>query len=396
MRQTRRGGPSRRWCVPTALTRDPDEQLEGDRILNELRGELGILVWRIARDVVLWAETPQAHRAGLFSPEAPARRSRRLLDLDLPERLAAAADTLASQLAVPEKADQAVLTWACRQAARWAADHGASGTAIYYAQAGALCSPEDAVPALETGRLALAAGQISRSESWLRRTVALARRGHQWEAYARACLALGDLYHGAERSSRARSWYRRAYGAARRAGCREVGALAAHGVFRLAVARGDAAEAAGFAALAERACAPGQPGTARILLQVARYQIDSGRAHCAQHPINRVLRIVDSLGEEEQLCAWSLAARAFAAGGQNAGRASRAWERAHLLISSAAPETAIRSSIDLACAASLLGDERRSNIARALALRVAPAHDYGRVRALLADIPVNAAGVEAS
>lgn len=385
-----------RWCVPTALTRDPDEQLEGDRILSELRGELGILVWRIARDVVLWADIPAAHRPGLFSPQAPSRRSRRLLELDLPEGLAPALDTLAAQLTVPENADPAVMTWACGLAARWAAEHEASGTAIYYAQAGALCSPEDAVPALDTGRLALAGGQPSRAESWLRRTVALARRSQQWGAYAGACLALGDLYHAAERSSRARSWYRRAYGAARRAGCREIGALAADGVFRLALASGNVAEAASFASLAERACAPGQPGARRILLQVARFWMDSGRAQDAMHAVRRVLRNADSLPAEEHLCAWALAARAFAAGGQNPDRAHHGWERAHMLMAGAAPDAALCSAIDLAHAASLLGDERRSNIARALALRVAPAGDYGRVRAILGGIPVNAAGVAAA
>jgi hypothetical protein len=118
-----RQGKSRRWCIDTALTRDPDEHLEGDRVLKEVADDLGILLWRIGRDVVLWAETPSMQRAGPFSAEAPNRRSSRLLNIDLSDDLASAVDTLAGQLAVPEKADAAILTWCCRLVARWAAGH---------------------------------------------------------------------------------------------------------------------------------------------------------------------------------------------------------------------------------------------------------------------------------
>ena len=237
-RSTSRGG-DRRWCVPAAVTRDPGERLEGDRILSEFPGELGVLLWRTARDVVLWAGTPTEARAGLFSPEASGRRMARLLDTDLPEGLPAFLDTLASQLSTPEKGDAEILAWCCRRVARWAAGRDCLGTATFYAQAAALCSPGDAASALETGRLALADGQRPRGESWLRRAIALARRARQWDAYAAAFADLGKLYERAGDGDRARRYYRRAWATGRRYGMRDCRALAGDGLRRIAMAEGD-------------------------------------------------------------------------------------------------------------------------------------------------------------
>jgi hypothetical protein len=235
---------SRRWCVPAAVTRDAGEGLEGDRILSEFPGELGVLLWRTARDVVLWAGTPAPKRAGLFSPEASGRRMARLLDMELPEGLPAFLDTLASQLSTPEKGDAEILTWCCRHVARWAAGRGCAGTATFYVQAAALCSPGDAAPALETGRLALADGQRPRGESWLRRAVALARRARQWDAYAAAHVELGKLYEQSGDGDRAGRYYRRAWATGRRYGMRECRALAGDGLRRIAMPEGDGGLAA--------------------------------------------------------------------------------------------------------------------------------------------------------
>ncbi|HEY0036660.1 MAG TPA: hypothetical protein VGB66_08240 [Longimicrobium sp.] len=224
--------------MPAAVTRDPAEGLEGDRILSEFPGEFGVLLWRTARDVVLWAGTPAARRAGLFSPEASGRRMARLLDMDLPEGIPAFLDTLASQMSTPEKGDAEVLAWCCRQVARWAAGRGCPGTATFYAQTAALCSPGDAAPALDTGRLALADGQRPRGESWLRRAIALARRSRQWDAYAAAHVDLGNLYEHAGESDRARRYYRRACATGRRYGMRECRLLAGEGLRRIAMAEG--------------------------------------------------------------------------------------------------------------------------------------------------------------
>jgi hypothetical protein len=368
------------------VTRDADEGLEGDRILIEFRGDLGVLLWRIARDVALLAGTPAPKRAGLFSPEASDKRSARLLRLDLPDDLAGAVDTLAAQLARPEKADAGILTWCCGLVARWAAVNGAPGTAVYYAQAGALCSPDDAAAALNTGRTALTSEQRERGESWLRRTVGLARRSRQWDSYGAAYLALGELYQHSGQSEWARVSYQRAYRTARRHGMRECGALAAYGAFRLAFQAGDISQAEAYARLAQGAIAPDHSAAPRLLLDTARFWVEVGQAGEALAAIRRMLRHLDGLPAEERVCAWALTARVFAAAAHSADKAGQAWEQAHAPIARTAPESAVRAAIDLAHAAFLLGDERRSNTARAIALGIAPANEYARVRADLAAI----------
>lgn len=376
----------RPWCVPTAVTRDPEELIEGDRILSELRGDMGVLLWRIARDVVLLADTPAPKRAGLFSLEASDKRSARLLRLDLPDDLAGPVDTVAAQLARPEKADPGIITWCCRLVARWAAANHAPGTAIYFAQAAALTSPEDAAPALDAGRIALASGQFQRGESWLRRTIGLARRSRQWDSYGAAYLALGELCEQAGPSDRALSSYRRAYSTARRNGMRECGALAAYGAFRLAFKAGTISEAEAYARLAQRASAPEHSATPRLLLDTTRFWLEVGQPEEAVWAIRRVLRHVDGLPAEQRVCGWALTARVFAAAPRTAEKARQAWDQAHALIARTVPESAVRAAIDLAHAAYLLGDERQSNTARAIALGTAPAKEFGQVLAALGAI----------
>jgi hypothetical protein len=70
----RRRDASRRWCIPPAILREPEETLEGSLILVEFEGDLGLLLWNSLRDVTLWAAVPPERREGLFKPEAAQKR----------------------------------------------------------------------------------------------------------------------------------------------------------------------------------------------------------------------------------------------------------------------------------------------------------------------------------
>src|SRR5215213_2889920 len=63
----------RRQRVPPALTRG-SERVDGISILDEVSGDLGLLLWRSARNVTLWAETPAEQRATLFPDDAARSR----------------------------------------------------------------------------------------------------------------------------------------------------------------------------------------------------------------------------------------------------------------------------------------------------------------------------------
>jgi hypothetical protein len=60
------GRIARRWCVPPAVMRGPGETVDGNGILGEVSGDLGLLLWGTARDVALWGGSPPGERGKLF------------------------------------------------------------------------------------------------------------------------------------------------------------------------------------------------------------------------------------------------------------------------------------------------------------------------------------------
>src|SRR5688572_12031584 len=58
---------ARRWCVPPAVMQGPGETVDGNGILGEVPGELGLLLWGTARDVALWGGSPPGERGKLFA-----------------------------------------------------------------------------------------------------------------------------------------------------------------------------------------------------------------------------------------------------------------------------------------------------------------------------------------
>ena len=59
----------RRWRIPPVLTQGP-EVFEGLGVLDEVRGDAGVMLWQALRDASLWAETDPELRVGLFHPRA--------------------------------------------------------------------------------------------------------------------------------------------------------------------------------------------------------------------------------------------------------------------------------------------------------------------------------------
>jgi tetratricopeptide (TPR) repeat protein len=266
--QTRRNR-GRRWCIPPAILREPAELLEASHVLDEVRGELGLLLWQSVRDVTLWAALEEAGRRGLFA--APGARARlgllpaaggeRLLEVPL--------TTLAALVGAPDAAVAPVVTLACLEVARWAEARGATGTALSFAQAGALADPEDPEAALEVAELAVRARRDARAETWLRRTVGLARRAGAWDAYAAAYVGLGTVYARRAQPGPARRFLVKALRAARRHGLGERRGDALVCLFRIARDAGDAAEAERFARGAVRAYRRAHPAVPGVLHDLA-------------------------------------------------------------------------------------------------------------------------------
>lgn len=239
-RRGRQHGAPRIWCVPPAILHDPAETMEGENVLWECRGELGLVLWRTVRDLSLWAATPPDKRGYLFAVESVARRVEELTDTLLPDEIASPVDTLNGMLTLGTGADASIVTICCLEVATWARRGRLLKTAIAFAQAGALASPEFAEAALYTGVCASAAGQDARAATWLRRSLSLARRERDGRAYAASLAELGILHERLPAGiSRAERYYRKAFKAGRRFSSRRTRMQALNGLHRIALSRGD-------------------------------------------------------------------------------------------------------------------------------------------------------------
>lgn len=279
-RRPRRSGGGRRarrlWCLPPAVTREPGETLEGMHVLGEFPAEVAHVLWSALRDVTLWAATPPARRPGLFSPLAEERRRGYAAETRLDPALEVSLATLATVVSHAGEARASLVSQACVEVSRWARARGAMGTAVSFAQAAALASPDDPVPALAVGRLALEWGRPARAETWLRRTLGLARRAREWESYGGACVSLGEIHLAAGRLDVAEKFYWLGARVARRQRLRLVRAEAMHGLLRVSLATGDLSAAEPYARAAQRAYGRSHARVPELLHDVTELMVRRG------------------------------------------------------------------------------------------------------------------------
>lgn len=378
-------GEPRRWSIPAAILRGAGETIGNLDILAEHEPDLAVLLWRTVRDVELLAGTPPALRRDLFGPRAPQNRSAMLHQVDLPDDIAGALDTLNALLANPPQAEDEIVAACAERVACWAREAAAPATALGYAQAAALVVPQESHPAYLTGLAAEAAGQRDRAESWYRRAIGVARRARQRDAYTRAYLALAELVQGGTHPQLARAHYLRVVRAARRAGLRDEGSRAAYGLFRLALARGDIGEIATYARMAGRP--PGRESSTPppYGIDLPRYWIEAGEPR-------RALRLLRRLGAPDQPPRVRIAAaltriRAHVSAGERPA-AVTAWRRARehaRQLALPVPEL-VDALVELARTAASLRLPHESQDAARAALAATPDDDYLRIRDELAGL----------
>lgn len=377
---------SRRWCVPPAVLQPPGETLEGAHVLAEIPDDLGVLLWRTLRDVTLWADTPAEARANLFTADSAVRRLERIAAVEIPAPIAAYVDTINGLFTVAGGADAEMLTICCLEVATWARREGLVQTAVAFAQAGALASPQFSEAALHTGIAASAAGQEPRAETWLRRAVGVARRAREFATYAAALVELAELHARRGEMDRAEHGYRWAYRAARRARERRTRLRAAHGLFRLARTRGDDPAAADFAAAALRAYRRDTEGGPDVLLDLARFWIDRGAMDQARAALRRLAPARAHLSIGNRLLYGALVARAFAETdvGYSAAAATEVWR---LVLDDALREDVrLTAALDIAHAARTVGDLVAFTRAKRAILRLAPKESFPHLSAAVAKL----------
>lgn len=390
----RRRNISRRWCIPPAILREPDETLEASQILEEFKGDLGLLLWNSLRDVTLWSSIDPERREGLFTAEAAQKRLAQLQSSGVEPGLEVSLTTLAALVGSPGTASGEIVSLVCLEVSRWAQEHGAFGTALAFAQAAALASPEEAGPAHTVGSLALRWGRGARAETWLRRCIGLARRGKDWASYAQAYVDLGSLYARRDLPGPARRYFTQAMRAGRRHGMLTIRGSALHGLFLLAMEAGDLDDAERYARGAMRAFGRGHVRLPALLHDIAFLWITRENYVRAIPTLQKLL--VSRTGPADRALTLALLARGGAGSGDRR-LYEEAWSGAWSLINRpGAREDHARTLLELARAAARLRDWIRMEQAIRMHSAQPPRHADRRINDQLAELVAFARGQAAA
>ena len=320
-----------RWHVPPALMHGA-EQLEGGEILVEMEGAQAFVMFQLARDITLWgsadpderrpdpeavgAEVHSAERAAFFTPDAYPRLIEQMEAAGFDAAVEAPLRDAAEVLRAPGEVTRAQLTAACLAVSRWADERELLGTALAFAQAGAIASPRDAAMGYRVGLLARRRAEYPRAESWFRRVIGLGRQAKDWESYAQAFLGLANLYIQRGNYPLARRFLIRCLRAARRHGLRELTAMAYHDLFAVAAQTEQFDEANDLARLAFRAYGPRHPRLPSLASDVGLLWLLQGEFDAALQVLTATIPHIKH--PCDRLLAWGTIARASGGTGDRA------------------------------------------------------------------------------
>ncbi|HEU0013589.1 MAG TPA: tetratricopeptide repeat protein [Longimicrobium sp.] len=367
----------RRVRVPPAVTRGP-ETLAAAGILDEVRGDLGVLLWRSLRNVSLWTATPEGRRAGLFAGGAADVREAEVRELAVEPELVAPLSVLVRLLENPAGMDLERVVNACRRVAGWAEQRGALATALEYTQAAALAVPESAALAYAVGRLARRRAEYDRAESWYTRAIVQSRRAGDWQSYARAFSGLGNLFVQKGNFPAAARAHRRCLRSARRHCLRELGGDALHDLFVLAFETRDGENPEGYARAALAAYGPGHRKLPRLAYDIAYYWTLEGRFGPALRVVSAILPHMGDM--EERMVVWGAIARAAGGMGDARRYRSAAEETWRMAGTETATDAAARALLGVAHGAASLGEWDEAERALQGALGYATERQESKIR----------------
>jgi tetratricopeptide (TPR) repeat protein len=245
-------------------------------ILDEVPGELGVMLWRSCRNVALWAATPAAARGALFAGGAADVRHAELAGLEVDPELVAPLSVMVRLLESPAGMDVGRVVNACRRISVWGEQRGSLSTALEFMQAAALSAPQVAALAYAVGRLARRRAEYDRAESWYGRAIVQARRSGDWRIYALGYSGLGNLNLQKGNLPVARRAQTRGLRAALRHNLVDLQGIAYHDLFATEVASGAGAQVTRLAERALYAYGPSHPFVPRLAYDVAFLWMEEG------------------------------------------------------------------------------------------------------------------------
>jgi tetratricopeptide (TPR) repeat protein len=251
------------------------EAFSGETILQELPGDLSLLLWKTVRTVRLWARLDPSERPKAFTPDALEHRLDLLaaapVDPQLAEEIRRASTVLG-----PGEAASAEIAKACQQIAEWAKSQEAFGTALEFMQAAAFAEPTNASLAREVALLARQRGEYARAESWFRQAISTARRTQSHADYVRSYLGLGKVHRIRGNYTTARKMYIRALRAASRRSNRELAGRAYHDLATIAILMERSRDVERYARAALEAYGTGHPWLPILAYDVAAFWMERG------------------------------------------------------------------------------------------------------------------------
>ncbi|HET6231562.1 MAG TPA: hypothetical protein VFE05_15930 [Longimicrobiaceae bacterium] len=232
-------GAANRHKVPPPPTW-PRNELD---LLKDCDSVLGLALWRLVRDVRLWAAVPPDDRREAFRPRTDEARERLACAVREAPEIARPLELLAAVSWFPEMARPAEVADACRRVREWADERRMMETALQFAEVAALADPEDPAHAYAAGRVTRRAGANFRSAAWYQRAIGLARRSHDSVTYIEAHLGYGNLLCQTGEFPTARPYHLKAARKGIRAGRRDLAGAGHHNLLCLEIATDNIAEA---------------------------------------------------------------------------------------------------------------------------------------------------------
>jgi tetratricopeptide (TPR) repeat protein len=199
---------------------------------------LGVTLWQLVRDVVLWAQVHPGDRAGLFRPLSAAQAGRFALAAEEAPELAEPLRELALVVATPGRAEAARVAEACERVLVWAEKRGMRETALQFAEAAARVDLDTSLRSKLAGRLCRRVHDHPRATLWYRRAARLARRAENEAEFAFAQLGLGGIAHDQGKFDEAEHYFWKAIRAGLRQGRTSIAGAAHHDLLGVAVHSG--------------------------------------------------------------------------------------------------------------------------------------------------------------
>jgi len=381
---------TRRWRVPPPIIQDGSAPgPEGLSVLQEERGELGVVLWKSLRSVLLWSDTEPVLRRNLRDEESADRRQSEILAAIPPSEdgVRRALEDLLPVLHRPEFTEPEFTALACSRIARWAEARGQLRTALEFHQAAALCCPGDPQLALAVGRTARDLAQYPRAEAWLHRAIGLSRQATDWESYVRSYLQHGVMLMRRGALPAARRSMLKALRRSRRQGLRKPEAWSLHDLFVLESTSGRSTHALNYAREAVAMAPANAEDLPRLAHDIAYFWLQAGNFRHALPVFMATLPRVPISARPTVL--GSIARAAAGAGDPGVFR----WAEEQLVSAAEGPGVA-EAWVEVARGAILMGELERADRAAGYAESVARARREGRIR-FLAEAVLEEARAEA-